>query len=118
MKDLWKAWGEDVEGSGQGVWLRSCLNGKCTKNLSGKLAEEWSGGSYKDEEVYTILLTTPQYHNLLSAVCALVSEIAGVQWMESPRVPHGSGASLSEPSLLTLRLVSDTPWETLYLLLA
>jgi hypothetical protein len=78
---------------------------------------EWSGGSYKDEEVYTILLTTPQYHNLLPAVCALV-EIAGVQWMESPRVPHVSGDSLSEPSLLTLRLVSDTRWETLYLLLS
>ena len=41
MKDLWKAWGEDVEGSGQGVRLRSCLNCKCTKNLSGKLGVEW-----------------------------------------------------------------------------
>ena len=39
--------------------------------------------------VYTILLTTPQYHNLLPAVCALI-EIGGVQWMESATCERGS----------------------------
>jgi hypothetical protein len=41
-----------------------------------------------DEEVYIILLTTPQYHNLLHAVCALI-EIAGAQWMESSTCERG-----------------------------
>ena len=45
MKEMWKEWGEDVEGSDQvhpaievmtWVWVLYCLNGKCTKNLSGK----------------------------------------------------------------------------------
>ena len=45
MKELRKVSGEDVEGSGQVhpailnndlVWVRCCLNGKCTKHLSGK----------------------------------------------------------------------------------
>jgi hypothetical protein len=44
--------------------------------------------------------------------CAPLIEAAGVQWMETP---HVSGASLSEPSP---RLLSDTHWETLYLLLS
>jgi hypothetical protein len=50
--------------------------------------KEWSGGSKKDEEVYTIFLTTPEYLNLLPAVCTLI-EVAGVQWMESATCERG-----------------------------
>ena len=50
--------------------------------------KEWSCGSKKDEEVYTILLTTPEYHNLLSVTYTLI-EVAGVQWMESATLERG-----------------------------
>ena len=50
--------------------------------------KQWSGGSKKDEDVYTILLTTPEYHNLLPAVCTLI-EVAGVQWMDSATCERG-----------------------------
>ena len=57
------------------------------KNLSGK-AVEWFGGTKEDQEVYTILLTTPQYRNLLPAVCTLI-EVGGVQWMETATCERG-----------------------------
>ena len=41
------------------------LEGQVYKRLIWE--KQWSGGSKKDEEVYTILLTTPEYHNLLTA---------------------------------------------------
>ncbi len=63
---------------------------KCTKNLFDKGSGVVVPRRTKNLTVYTILLTTPRYHNLLSVVCALV-EISGVHWMESPRVPHVSG---------------------------
>ena len=59
------------------VWVLYCLNDKCTKDLSGKSSD----GSKKDEVVYTILLTTPEYRNVLPTECILI-EVAGVQWME------------------------------------
>jgi len=34
------------------VWVLYCLNGKCTQDVSGK-SKQWSGGSKKDQEVYT-----------------------------------------------------------------
>jgi hypothetical protein len=85
MKDLWKEWGDDVEGSGE-VHTAILKNDLCVAALLlewqvyKKLMweKEWSGGYKKDEEVYTILLTTPEYHNLLPAVCTLIEE-AGVQ---------------------------------------
>jgi hypothetical protein len=76
MKDLWKEWGEDVEGSGQvhPAILRNdlgvaalLLEWQVYKKL--RWEQEWSGGSKKDEEVYNILLTTPEYHNFLPTVC-------------------------------------------------
>ena len=47
--------------------------------------------------MYTILFTTPEYHNLLPVVCTLI-EVSGVQWMESSTCDR---ASLSEPSQVT-----------------
>jgi hypothetical protein len=34
--------------------------------------KQWSGGSKQDEVVYSILLMTAEYHNLLPAVCTLI----------------------------------------------
>ena len=69
MKELWKEWDEDVEGTGQvhPAILNNDL-GVDALFLAWQVYKiliwdtEWSGGSKKDEEVYTILLTTPQYH--------------------------------------------------------
>ena len=44
--------------------------------------KQWRGGSKTDEEVNTILLTTPEYHNFLPAVFTLI-EVGGVQWMDT-----------------------------------
>jgi hypothetical protein len=95
VKELWKSWDEDVEGSGQvhpailnndlGV-AALFLERQVYKKLIWE--KEWSGGSKKDEEVYTILLTAPKYQNLLPAACALI-EIGGVQWMESAIYERG-----------------------------
>ena len=51
--------------------------------------KEWSCGSKKDEDVYTILLTTPEYLNLLPVVYTLI-EVVGVQWLESVTCERGS----------------------------
>ena len=58
------------------------LNNLLRKSVYDVLVPQQFFGSKTDEGVYTILLTTPEYHNLLSVVCTLI-EVTGVQWMES-----------------------------------
>jgi hypothetical protein len=67
------------------------LEGQVYKRLIWE--KQWSGGSKKDEEVYTILLTTPEYHNLLPGMCTLI-EVEGVQWMESATCGAGPAGLL------------------------
>ncbi len=62
MKELWKEWGEDVEGSGQVhpailsndlVWVLYCLNVKCTKDLYGN-SSGVVGPTSNDKDVFTL----------------------------------------------------------------
>jgi hypothetical protein len=61
MKELWKEWGEDVEDSGQGH--PAILNNS---------VKWWVQKRWRGTEVYTILLTTSEYHVLLSVVCTFI----------------------------------------------
>ena len=42
----------------------------------------------KNEVVYNILFTTPEYEKLFSGVCTLI-EVGGVQWLETATCERG-----------------------------
>jgi hypothetical protein len=62
------------------VWLRSCLNGKCTKNLCGNRSGVVVPKRMK-RCVHHLVDRTP-LSQFVAVVCTLI-DVAGVQWMES-----------------------------------